>query len=84
MLIQLTNPRYKILGEFEIDDNIYFNYSILHPTRLEEALQSTLYTKYLNNQITSEMIEETMLMEIEMAQNAPSLIEKGRKMYGTS
>ena len=66
MIINLTNKRYGVTGQFDISQEAYYILVLLHPKRTEEALQHMLSISYGHGKpVTPEMIEKVIYSETE-------------------
>ena len=82
MIINLTNKRYGITGQFDIDKNIWLKHIKMHTKRPEEVLQHNLSVCYgINTPVTKEMIEKVIEDEYIESQNLPGIIAEARN-YG--
>ena len=82
MIINLTNKRYGVTGQFDIARSCWIKHTSMHPTRPEEVLQNNLSVCYgMNTSVTSEMIEKVIEDEYRESQNLPDRITEARKIW---
>ncbi len=81
MIINLTNNRYGVTGQFDISRNSWIKHTEMHPKRPEEALQNNLSICYgINTPVTSSMIEKVIKDEYNESQNLTNKIMEARKI----
>lgn len=82
MIINLTNSRYGITGQFDISRSSWIKHTEMHPKRPEEALQNNLSICYgINTPVTNSMIEKVIEDEYNESQTLPNTIIEARKIY---
>lgn len=80
--IKLTNPKYRIVGEFIVEKKYYDMFYAMYRVRPEEALQDILLTCYGTNvQITNEMVEKVIEDEYDIVSSLDDIIGEARKIH---
>lgn len=80
MIINLTNKRYGVTGQFDIARSYWLKHISMHPIRPEEVLQNNLSVCYgINIPVTSEMIEKVIKDGYRESQNLPDRITEARE-----